>query len=335
MQISIKDLTAHCMAFRTPDALRASTQIVTTALPFLVLCVAMYLSLDVSYWVTLALALPTGGLVLRFFIIQHDCGHGSFFASKRANDITGRIMSVLTVTPYAYWRRAHALHHASSANLDRRGIGDISTLTVAEYKALPWHKRLSYRIYRNPLFLLLVGGPAYFLVLQRLPITLRQPAKEMWTSVLTLDVAIVAVYGVAVWFMGWTDFLLMFAPVILVASVAGVWLFYVQHQFEDTHWESDENWDRKTAAVMGSSYYDLPRWLQWFTGNIGLHHIHHLCAQIPNYRLQECLDSYPQLATINRLTFWQSLKTARLALWCEESKRLISFSALKPVPVAA
>ncbi|AXS42755.1 fatty acid desaturase [Breoghania sp. L-A4] len=333
MQETIKELAAHCAAFRAPNSLRAISQILTTTAPFLILCAAMYLTIDVSYWITLALAVPTGGLVIRFFIIQHDCGHGSFFTSKTANDLTGRILSVLTITPYAYWRRAHALHHASSANLDRRGIGDISTLTVAEYTALPPLKRLGYRIYRNPLFLLLVGGPAYFLVLQRLPLTLRVPAKEMWTSVLTLDAAMVVVYGAAVYFIGWTDFLLMFAPVIAISSIAGVWMFYVQHQFEETHWEKSENWDRKTAAVLGSSYYVLPRVLQWFTGNIGLHHIHHLCSQIPNYRLQECLDSHPILPTINRLTFWQSLKTARLALWCEERKKLVAFSARHYVPV--
>lgn len=333
MQETIKELAVHCAKFRTPNSLRASGQIVTTALPFLVLCAAMYLTIDISYWITLALAVPTAGLVLRFFIIQHDCGHGSFFNSKRANDITGRIVSVLTVTPYAYWRRAHALHHASSANLDRRGIGDIETLTVAEYKALSPMKRLGYRIYRNPLFLLLIGGPAYFLVLQRLPLTLRQPAREMWTSVLTLDAAIIVVYGLAVYFIGWTDFLLMFAPVILIASMVGLWLFYVQHQFEETHWEHNENWDRKTAAVLGSSYYVLPKVLQWFSGSIGLHHIHHLCSQIPNYRLQECMDAHPTLKSINRMTIWQSLKTARLALWCEERKMLVAFSAMHYVPV--
>lgn len=335
MKDLIDEFAAHCLRFRQPDGRRAVWQIATTTTPFVVLCVLMYLSLDVSYWITLALAVPAGGLVVRFFIIQHDCGHGSFFASKRANDITGRIMSVLTVTPYAYWRRAHALHHASSANLDRRGIGDITTLTVAEYRALPFHKRIGYRIYRNPLFLMLVGGPLYFLVLQRLPLTLRVPARDMWTSVLALDAAMIAVYGLAVWFLGWTDFLLLFAPVIAIASVAGVWLFYVQHQFEDTHWSAGEQWDRKTAAVLGSSYYALPRVLQWFTGNIGLHHIHHLCSQIPNYRLQECLEGHPALKDINRLTFWESLKTARLALWCEERKQLVSFSALRGAALAA
>lgn len=327
LQDRIEELAAHCAHYRKPDTWKAVAQIVTTTLPFLVLFAGMYLSLDYSYWITLALAVPTAGLLIRFFIIQHDCGHGSFFASKTANDITGRIVSVLTLTPYAYWRRAHALHHASSANLDRRGIGDISTLTVDEYRALPLLKRIGYRIYRNPFFLTMVGGVLHFLVIQRLPFTVQRQSGQMTRSVLLLNLAIVAVYGSLVYVLGWTDFLMLFAPVVLLSSAAGVWLFYIQHQFEETHWSNEGEWDRKTAAVLGSSYYDLPKVLDWFTGNIGLHHIHHLCSQIPNYRLQECMAALPELATINRLTIWESLKCANLALWDEKSKRLVSFAS--------
>lgn len=326
LQDQIQELAAHCARYRTPNAWRAAGQILTTLFPFLALFAGMYISLDYSYWITLPLAVPTAGLLIRFFIIQHDCGHGSFFASKTANDITGRIVSVLTLTPYAYWRRAHALHHACSANLDRRGIGDISTLTVEEYQALPLLKRIGYRIYRNPFFLTLVGGVLHFLVIQRLPFSVQRPSWQMTTSVLALNLAILIVYGTLIYALGWADFLMLFAPIVFVSSAVGVWLFFIQHQFEETHWSKDGEWDRKTAAILGSSYYDLPRVLDWFTGNIGLHHIHHLCSQIPNYRLQECMAAKPELANINRLTVWESLKCANLALWDEKSKRLVSFS---------
>ncbi len=328
MQNKIKEFTAHCAKYKTPDSWRAIWQIVTTALPFVALSVAMYLSLDISYWLTFLLAIPTAGCALRFFIIQHDCGHGSFFANKYANDITGRVLSLLTITPYAYWRRLHALHHASSSNLDRRGFGDIDTLTVEEYRALPKLRRITYRIYRNPAFLLLIGGPVHFLLLQRFPLTLKRPAWEMWSSVMTHNLAMVAFYGALLAILGLEHFSVLVLPILAFAAAMGVWLFYVQHQFENTRWENNENWDRQTAALLGSSYYALPRVLQWFTGNIGLHHIHHLCSHIPNYRLQECLDALPELKSINRMTIWQSLKTAPLALWDAEQRKLVSFQGI-------
>lgn len=326
LQTQIDELVAHCARFREPNELRAIRQIFTTVTPFLVLGVAMYLSLDISFWLTLLLSVPMAGILIRFFIIQHDCGHGSFFSSKTANDFTGRIISILTFTPYAYWRRAHALHHASSSNLDRRGIGDITTLTVDEYNDLPFLKRLGYRIYRNPFFLVFIGGALHFLIIQRLPFAVQRPSWQMTGSVLALNLAIVVVYGLLVYALGWADFLMLFGPVLLLTAAAGVWLFYVQHQFEETHWANDGEWDRKTAAILGSSYYDLPKIVDWFTGNIGLHHIHHLCSQIPNYRLQECLAACPELKTFNRLTFWESLKCANLSLWDEDRKRLVSFA---------
>ncbi len=326
LQNDIQELAAHCARYRTPDGWRATRQILTTVIPFLALFSAMYFSLEYSYWITLALALPTAGLIVRFFIIQHDCGHGSFFASKTANDTVGRLTSILTLTPYAYWQRAHALHHASSANLDRRGIGDIDTLTVSEYRALPFAKRLGYRIYRNPLFMTFVGGVLHFLVIQRVPFSIQRPSWKMTSSVLSLNAAILVVYGALGTLIGWTEFVLLFAPIVVISSAAGVWLFYIQHQFEETHWSKDGEWDRKTAAVLGSSYYKLPKILNWFTGDIGLHHIHHLCSHIPNYRLQECMAARPELASINRLTIWESLKCAKLALWDEDNKRLVSFA---------
>lgn len=327
MHVTTKQLAKHCALYSTPDAMRAGSQLITTTLPFLALCAAMYFSIDYSYWLTLALSVPTAGLVMRFFIIQHDCGHGSFFGSRRANDITGRLLSILTITPYAYWRRCHALHHASSSNLDRRGIGDVDTLTIEEYKALRPLQRLGYRIYRNPVFLIIIGGSLHFLLLQRFPFFMRRPALEMWSSVILLDLAIIVVYGFLVSLLGWAQFSMLFGPVIVISACIGSWLFYVQHQFEDTYWARSNEWDQQTAALLGSSYYALPRVLQWFTGNIGLHHIHHLCSRIPNYRLQECLDAEPVLNTINRLTLAQSLKSARLALWDESRKKLVGFPA--------
>lgn len=325
MHTKIKDIAAHCARYRTPSALRAGRQIVTTALTFAALSAAMYLSLDIGYWLTLLLAVPLAGCALRFFVIQHDCGHGSFFASKRANDITGRIVSILTITPYAYWRRLHALHHASSSNLDRRGYGDIDTLTTVEYAALPRLRRILYRIYRHPAFLLAIGGPVHFLVLQRLPLTLRRPAWEMWSSVMLHNAAMFAFYGALLLVLGWVHFAVTVLPVLMAAAAMGVWLFYVQHQFENTQWDEGEGWDRQTAGFLGSSYYALPRVLHWFTGNIGLHHIHHLCSHIPNYRLQECLNAMPELKTINRLTIGESLRSATLALWDPTQRKLVGF----------
>lgn len=328
MHTRIDEFAAHCARYRKPDLSRASWQIATTALPFIALSAAMYFSLSVGYWLTLLLAVPLAGFALRFFVIQHDCGHGSFFPSKRANDITGRIISVLTITPYAYWRRLHALHHASSGNLDRRGFGDINTLTTDEYRALTPARRLTYRVYRHPAFLLAVGGPVHFLLLQRLPLTLRTPAREMWTSVMLHNLAMLAVYGTLLAHLGWQNFLVMVVPVLVAAAAMGVWLFYVQHQFETTSWDGNGQWTRNSGALNGSSYYVLPPVLAWFTGNIGLHHIHHLCSHIPNYRLQECLDAMPALKSINRLTIAESLRTARLALWDPAQRKLVGFQGV-------
>ncbi len=321
----VEKLAAHCLKYRESNATRATLQLVFTLVLFILLCCAMYHSLKVSYALTLILAVLTAGMVLRIFIFQHDCGHGSFYASSRANDWVGRFLSVFTITPYAYWKRLHALHHASSSNLDKRGYGDIDTLTLEEYQALPLIKRLGYRIYRNPFFLMFIGGPVHFALLQRLPLAFKKPSPQMWLSVMGLNLAMAVVYGAVIWLIGWQDFLKLSLPVVLFSSCAGVWLFYIQHQFEDTMWEHEEKWDRKSAALYGSSYYALPKILQWFTGNIGIHHVHHLCSAIPNYRLQECLDDEPELKKINPLSLKQSLKYATLSLWDEEKKKLIPF----------
>lgn len=321
----------HCAAYRRPMTRRAVVQIATTALPFIALISAMVWLADGAYWATLMLALPAGGLLVRFFIIQHDCGHGSYFASRRLNDIVGRCMSFLTLVPYGLWRREHAQHHAGSGNLERRGVGDIETMTVREYMACSRFQRLRYRVYRNPLFLFLFGVPLYFTVLQRLPWCHALTFREAWKSVMGLNLVLVAGYGTLAALVGWALLLKVGLPVVIVASALGGWLFFIQHQFEAAHWEPEAEWDFQVSAVHGSSYYVLPKILQWFTGNIGLHHVHHLNSMVPNYRLQECIDAMPELGQINRLTLWESLKTVRLKLWDEQSRRLVGFRELAAV----
>lgn len=306
-------------------------QLLTTSAAFLAIFVLMIWSAKQAYWLTLLLSIPLGGLIVRFFIIQHDCGHGSFTASRWLNDAIGRVMSVFTVTPYGLWRRVHAHHHASSGNLDRRGAGDIKTLTVKEYLALRPFGQFRYRIYRSPIFLFLIGVPAFFVLVQRLPWFHPLPVRDTWRSVLGLNLAIIVVYGTLGLATGFDTLALIALPSILVASVIGGWLFFIQHQFEDTHWESGDGWDFQIAAVHGSSYYVLHPILDWFTGHIGLHHIHHLNSMVPNYRLRACLEASPEFMALNRLSLWDSFKCARLTLWDEAERRLIGFSDLKPV----
>lgn len=326
LKSQVRAFAQHCARYRTPDTRQAVTQIVTTTVPFLALAVLMFQLVHVAYWAVLLLAIPAGGLLVRFFIIQHDCGHGSFVSTRTTNDMIGRSMSLLTLTPYGLWRREHAQHHAGSGNLDRRGIGDIKTMTVQEYLAESPLGRLRYRIYRNPAFLFFIGVPLYFLIVQRSPWGHGLPFKDSWASVSGLNLAIVLVYGTLAWAIGCSTMALVVVPIVFVAAAAGGWLFFIQHQFEDAHWEPADAWDFQTAAVHGSSYYALPRLLQWFTGNIGLHHIHHLNSMIPNYRLQECMNALPELASVNRLSIRDSLRCVRLTLWEPESRHLIGFS---------
>jgi omega-6 fatty acid desaturase (delta-12 desaturase) len=322
-------LARHCARYRQPSTRKAIAQLASTLAPFLGLLAFMAWLGDTHPLAIAALAVPLGGLLVRCFIIQHDCGHGSFVASKTWCDVIGRCLSVLTVTPYALWRRVHAQHHAASGNLGRRGAGDIKTLTVEEYLALDRFGRLRYRIYRNPAFLFLVGVPAFFTLAQRLPWWHALPARQVWRSVMGLNLALVLLYGGIGMLLGFKLLGLIAAPAILVASVVGGWLFFIQHQFEHTHWEQPRDWDFQVAAVQGSSYYALPAVLNWFTGNIGLHHIHHLNCMIPNYRLRECLLASLDFQALNRITFLESLTCARLALWDETRRRLIGFRELR------
>lgn len=328
LKATVRRLAQHCAKYKGAVPALAYRQIATTVIPLAILVAAMFATVGLAYWLTLFLAIPTSGLLVRLFIIQHDCGHGSFLPSQKANQIIGRLASVLTMAPYGLWRREHAQHHASSGNLDRRGAGDIDTITVREYEALPPLQKLRYRLYRNPLFLFGFGVPFYFMVIQRLPWLHALPAKDCWKSVIGLNIGLAIFYGPLIAVFGVADVAMVVLPIVHFASALGGWLFFIQHQFEETHWDDGDDWDFQVSAVMGSSYYALPPVLNWFTGNIGLHHIHHLNSTIPNYRLQDCLAASPELQSINRLTLVDSLKCAGLKLWDEDNRRMVGFSAV-------
>jgi omega-6 fatty acid desaturase (delta-12 desaturase) len=316
--------------YREPSDARSVVELAITALPLAGLWVAIWAGVHFGhYWLSLLLILPAAGFFLRLFIIQHDCGHGSFFRNRRANDWLGRVIGVLTLTPYDYWRRTHALHHAGAGNLERRGIGDINTLTVAEYRARSFRGRLGYRLYRNP-FVMFGIGPVYiFMLEQRLPIDLMRAGWIPWASTMVTNLAIVAMVGGLMWLVGPGTFLLVHLPIALIAGSVGVWLFFVQHQFEDTSWDRNTAWNMQEAALHGSSHYDLPAVLRWFTANIGMHHIHHLCSRIPYYRLPRVLRDHPELGAVGRLTLWQSFRCVRFVLWDETARRLVSFRDAK------
>lgn len=311
--------------YRDPSGARGVFEIAVTAIPFVLLWILMWLSLGIGYWLCLLLAVPAAGFLVRFFMIQHDCGHGSFFRHRRANDWVGRIIGVLTLTPYDEWRRSHAVHHAGSGNLDRRGVGDVDTLTVREYVALSRWRRFRYRLYRNPI-VLFGAGPAYQFVLRhRLPTGMFQGGWKAWVSPMATNLGIAALVVGMIALVGLGPFLLVQAPITILAASIGVWLFYVQHQFEDTFWERDPEWSFHEAAFYGSSHYDLPPVLRWFTANIGVHHVHHLCSRIPYYRLSQVMRDHPQLATVRRLTLLESLRCVPKVLWDEEGRQLVSF----------
>jgi acyl-lipid omega-6 desaturase (Delta-12 desaturase) len=316
-------------AYRTPSWLRSTLEIAITVVPFVLLWLAMWFSLEWSYALTLALAFPAAGFLVRLFLIQHDCGHGSFFRRRRTNDWVGRALGVLTMTPYDDWQRSHATHHANVGNLDRRGIGDITTLTVAEYRARTWWGRLAYRLYRHPL-VMFGFGPAYvFLVRHRMPSLERRLEWRAWLNPMATNIAIVAVGGAVVSVVGLGPFLMIELPIVVLAASMGVWLFYIQHQFEDTRWEREGEWSVHDAALHGSSYYDLPQPLRWLTANIGAHHVHHLCSRIPYYRLSKVLNDHPDLQQVGRITLRESFACVRLVLWDEASSRMISFGELR------
>jgi len=311
--------------YRQPSNARGIVEIAITVVPLAALWALIWATLDLSYWLSLLLAVPAAGFLVRLFMIQHDCGHGSFFRNRLANDWVGRVIGVLTMTPYGFWQRMHALHHAGSGNLDRRGFGDIDTLTVREYRELSFWGRLRYRLYRHPAVMFGIGPAYLFVVRHRLPIGLMRGGWRPWLSTMTTNFSIALIAATLIWFIGIKAFLLVHLPVILLAASAGVWLFYVQHQFEHTTWDRDADWNLHHAALHGSSHYDLPAILRWFTANIGMHHVHHLCSRIPYYRLPRALRDHPELRGISRLTLLQSLCCVRLVLWDETQRRLVSF----------
>jgi omega-6 fatty acid desaturase (delta-12 desaturase) len=326
-QPGITEWKAIIAQYAVPSLPRSLWQVVNTFVPYFLLWYLMWRSLEVSYLLTLALSVIAGLLVMRIFIIFHDCGHGSFFRSKRANDVLGFITGMLTFTPYGHWRWQHSVHHATSGDLDRRGEGDIWTLTVQEYLEASRWKKFAYRLARNPIVLFVLAPLGLFLVYQRFPSSGAKGKDRL--SVLWMNIALTAMVAGACWLIGWKAYLMIQLPVTMVAGAAGIWMFYVQHQYEDTYWEKRENWDYTTAALEGSSFYKLPKILQWFTGNIGYHHVHHLSSRIPNYNLERCHNSHPMFQQVKPITLLSSLKCISLRLWDEQSRKLVGYRHLK------
>ena len=304
-------------------------QLLNTMIPYIVLWAAMVYLVqhNISYWIVLGLALLAGGVLVRIFILFHDCCHGSFFASRRANTIFGYVTGILTFTPFEDWRRAHNTHHATTADLDRRGVGDVWTMTVDEYLAAPRRRRIAYRLYRHPFITLGLGSAVLFLILHRF--STKGAGKRERRSVFRTNMAILFIAALASSTIGLRTYLLVQLPVILLAGSFGMWLFYLQHQFEDVYWIRHESRDPLKVALQGSSYFKLPKVLQWFTGNVGLHHVHHVRPSIPNYHLQRCHDHVPALQTVKVMTLRTSIRSLRLGLCDEKRKKLVSFRSLK------
>ncbi len=317
-------------AYRRPSAWRGVWELGITAGALCAIWALAFLVFHLGFWwIALMLTVPAALFLVRLFMIQHDCGHGAFFSAKAANDWVGRAIGVLTLTPYDYWRRTHAVHHATSGNLDRRGLGDIKTLTVEEYLALPPLKKLGYRLYRHPLVLFGLGPFFNFFLLQRLPFGLMKEGWRPWVSTLGTSAAIALFFAVMIWIFGPAPALLVTVPTMLIGATIGVWLFFVQHQFEGVIWSRHTGWSREPAALLGSSHYDLPQPLRWLTANIGIHHVHHLNSRIPFYRLPQVLKDLPELKPMSRLRLVESFRCAALAVWDEANQTLVTFRALK------
>ncbi|MEM7129221.1 MAG: fatty acid desaturase [Chloroflexota bacterium] len=311
--------------YQKPDIRTSIWQVINSYGGYFAGLSLMYFSLSVGYWLTLLLSIPTAGFLMRIFIIQHDCGHGSFFKSRQANDIVGTICGTLTLIPYRFWRRSHAIHHSNHAELEERGTGDIWTLTIDEYIQSARWKRIAYRVFRNPFFLFIIAPTINFAILSRFTYGVDWAKRAERISVHGTNLAIAGWLAAAVALIGLSATVGIVLPVVFFASGFGTFLFYVQHQFEETYWEHTPDWDFTLAALEGSSYYELPLVLQWFTGNIGFHHIHHLSPRIPNYKLQRCHEENVLFQQAPKLTLWSSLKTTSLALWDENQERLVSF----------
>jgi acyl-lipid omega-6 desaturase (Delta-12 desaturase) len=318
--------------YQQSQARKSIWQLCNSFIPFVLIWLLMLYALNYSYWITLLLAFPASGFIVRLFIIQHDCGHGSFFKSRRANDLCGLFCSIFTLTPYHYWRKSHAIHHANAGNLEHRGIGDIYTMTVNEYMQQTRWGKFKYRLYRNPLLLFLVIPTILFLFIYRFPSSRSKELRNYQFSVYITSLVIAGLIGTLIWLVGLKTFLIIQLPITFITSSTGAWLFFIQHQFENTYWADEEEWDYAYAALRGSSYYKLPKVLQWFTGNIGFHHIHHLSPRIPNYMLEKCHKEIPEFQkTATVLTIRTSLKSILLSLWDENQKKLVSFHQLKRI----
>jgi len=322
-QINPVNWTGIIQKYNRPDLKKSIWQIINSVGPYVILWYLMYLALDISYWLTLGLSLLAAGFLVRIFIIFHDCGHGSFFRTARANRIVGTILGSLVFTPHDRWHSEHAIHHSTVGNLDKRGRGDVWTLTVEEYQNLSGWQQFIYRLYRHPV--ILIGIAPFFLFVIWFRFTSKGMGKQERRSVHITNLILLAIISGLVLLMGWKAFLLIQVPVMYFASVAGVWLFYVQHQFEDVIWVRQQNWDYRTMALQGSSFLKFPKLLQWFSGNIGYHHVHHLGPRIPNYKLERCHRENPLFSSVRPVTFFTSIRTARLRLWDEVNGRLISF----------
>lgn len=318
--------------YAQPSRGRAMLDLATSVVPYLALSAGIYLALSVSVLLALALAVPTAAMLVRTFIVFHDCSHGSFLRSRRANSWLGTALGLLLFSPFLRWRHDHAVHHATSGDLERRGVGDIRMLTVAEYRALPRRGRLGYRLLRNPLVMFGIGPVVAMVIGPRIVAKGARP--RMRRNVIATNLALALLIGGLCWLIGWRDYLLVVGPSALLAGSTGIWLFYVQHQFEDAYWESHETWSYADAALRGSSYLKLPRALQFLTGNIGFHHVHHLSARIPNYNLQRAHEENPALHDVPTLSLWDGMRAVTLKLWDEEGGRLVTFGQARRLPAA-
>jgi omega-6 fatty acid desaturase (delta-12 desaturase) len=317
-------------AYHGPNLRRSVLELIVTTAPLAALWAGAWVALGFGlWWLALLIAVPAAGFLVRLFMIQHDCSHRAYFKKPALNDWLGRIIGVFTLTPHDCWRRTHAIHHATSGNLDRRGIGEVATLTVDEYRALPPLRRLGYRLYRHPAIIFGIGPAFLFLLQHRLPTGLMREGWRPWISAIATNAAIALWVGAVIVLGGWKGLLLVHLPTVLLAASIGVWLFYVQHQFEQTHWVRQKAWSATEAALRGSSHYHLPAPLRWITANIGIHHVHHVSSRIPFYRLPKVLRDFPELNDVSKLGLWESFRCIGLSLWDESSKRLISFSELK------
>ncbi len=313
--------------YNFPDAAKSWWQIINSVIPYILLWVLMYHSLKISYWLTLLLSVFAAGFLVRIFIIFHDCGHGSFFKSKRMNIMVGIFTGLFTFTPFHKWHRDHKVHHSTVGNLDKRGIGDVPTLTTEEYMKMSWWSRLGYRAFRHPLFLLGIAPMLLFVFQHRFTKKYMTLREKIYVHLTTL--AVITLILLIIWAIGIKAYLLIQIPIMYIATVHGVWLFYVQHQFEDVLWAHSDEWDYQTMAMQGSSYFKLPKILQWFTGNIGFHHIHHLSPRIPNYKLEQCHKENTLFQKVNTVTFFSSLRTLNLRLWDKNTKQLMSIRRFK------